>query len=93
MFYICNIIVVLPIVSLPIMRRIFEFILHINISESHYIIYAFAPKYFLERENYLYLILLFMDASICIGGTAMFATGMMLIAYLKHACGMLKIAR
>lgn len=34
-----------------------------------------------------------MDASIYIGATAMLGTGLMLIAYLKHACGMFRIAR
>ncbi|KAL6417799.1 hypothetical protein ACFW04_012527 [Cataglyphis niger] len=49
------------------------------------------PKYLVDQENYLYLILLYVDMSIFIGGTAMVATGLMLIAYLKHACGMLRI--
>lgn len=93
MFYICSLIIVLSIISLPITRHIFEFVLHINISESHYIIYRFIPKFFLDRENYHLYIILYMDATICIGGTAMFATGMMLIAYLKHACAMFRIAR
>jgi len=51
------------------------------------------PNYFVSQENYFYLVVLHIDAAICIGGTTMVATGMMLIAYLKHACGMLKIAR
>lgn len=51
------------------------------------------PKYLVDQENYLYLILLYADTSIFIGGTAMVATGLMLIAYLKHTCGMFRIAR
>ncbi|XP_070160490.1 odorant receptor 43a-like [Polyergus mexicanus] len=92
LFYICSLIIILPIISLPIMSRIFGFALHINESQSRRILYKCLPKYLVDQENYLYLISLYADASIFIGGTAMVATGMMLIAYLKHACGMLKIA-
>jgi len=50
-------------------------------------------EYFVDQEKYFYLILLHINAAICIGATAYVATGTMLIGYLKHACGMFKIAR
>ncbi|XP_050456560.1 odorant receptor 4-like [Cataglyphis hispanica] len=89
LFYICSQIIILSIISLPFISRIFA--LHINESQSH-ILYKCMPKYLVDQENYLYLIVLYVDTSIFIGGTAMVATGLMLIAYLKHACGMFRIA-
>ncbi|KAL6428617.1 hypothetical protein ACFW04_007915 [Cataglyphis niger] len=88
LFYICSLIILLPIISLPFISRIFAF--DINESQTR-ILYKCMPKYLVDQENYLYLILLYVDMSIFIGGTAMVATGLMLIAYLKHACGMLRI--
>jgi len=52
-----------------------------------------TTEYFIDQENYFYLILLHSNAALCIGAIAMVATGTMLIAYLKHICGMLSIAR
>lgn len=52
-----------------------------------------VPKYLVHQENYLYLTLLGADASFCIGTTAFVAIGLMMVSYLKHTCGMLKIAR
>ncbi|XP_071560217.1 uncharacterized protein [Temnothorax nylanderi] len=49
-------------------------------------------EYFVDQEKCSYLILLHTTAASCIGATAMVATGTMLIAYLKHICGMLSIA-
>jgi len=51
----------------------------------------YIPEY-LIGGNYLYAVL-YLDAGIFIGGTVMVATGLMIAAYFKHACGMLKIAR
>ncbi|KYN38992.1 hypothetical protein ALC56_06418, partial [Trachymyrmex septentrionalis] len=77
---------------LPIWPRIFDVILAINDSRSRSAIYI-ATEYFVDQENFSYLILLHTNAASCIGTTAMVATGTMLIAYLKHICGMFSIAR
>ncbi|TGZ52819.1 Uncharacterized protein DBV15_12002 [Temnothorax longispinosus] len=51
-----------------------------------------ATEYFVDQENCYYLILLHINAAVCIGATAMVATGTMLMTYLKHICGMFSIA-
>lgn len=83
----------LSIITLPLLPRIFGFFLFINGTDMRSVTEHILPKYFVNQESYFYLILLHADTTICIGGTTMVATGMMLIAYLKHACGMFKIAR
>lgn len=49
--------------------------------------------YFIDTEKYFYLILLHVLIAFCIVLFAIIGTGTMLIGYLKHACGMFKIAR
>jgi len=78
---------------LSIWPRIFDVILAINSSRSHSAAIYIATEYFVDQENYSYLNLLHTNAALCIGATAMVATGTMLIAYLKHICGMFSIAR
>lgn len=92
MWHICNLIISSSIVLLPIISRI-GFGLHVNESISRDIIYKLLPKYVVDRENYLYLHLMCAEASLCIGGTATLAIGLTIFTYLKHVCGMLKIAR
>jgi hypothetical protein len=50
-------------------------------------------KYFVVQEKYFSFFIIYMNAAYCIGGIALIATGTMLVAYLKQACGMFKIAR
>ncbi|KYQ53486.1 hypothetical protein ALC60_00012, partial [Trachymyrmex zeteki] len=78
---------------LPIWPHIFDVIMAINNSRSHSAAIHIATEYFVDQENCFYLILLHTNAALCIGTTAMAATGAMLIAYLKHICGMFSIAR
>ncbi|XP_011864207.1 PREDICTED: uncharacterized protein LOC105560062 isoform X3 [Vollenhovia emeryi] len=61
-------------------------------SESRYVMQKVIPKYFIGRESFLYLIIPSLFASASIGGTAVVATGMMFVTYLKHTCGMFRIA-
>jgi len=49
--------------------------------------------YFVDQEKYFYLILLHINIANCIGAIAYIATGTMIVVYLKHTCGMFKIAR
>ncbi|KAL6424968.1 hypothetical protein ACFW04_009362 [Cataglyphis niger] len=62
-----------------------------NESRSHSATQQILTEYFVDQEKYFYLILLHMNIAICIGGTAFIGTGTMLIAYLKHACGIYRI--
>ena len=78
---------------LPIWPRIFDVIVTINNSRSRSAGIHIATEYFVDQENFSYLILLHTNAALCIGAIAMAATGTMLIAYLKHICGMFSIAR
>lgn len=88
MFYLCC---VTAVVSLPF----WPYIPGVPTNESQQIhaIQNVMPVYYLNQEKYFYLFILHMNATILIGGTALVATGMMIIGYLKHACGMFKIAR
>ncbi|KYN00377.1 hypothetical protein ALC62_08868, partial [Cyphomyrmex costatus] len=63
----------------------------INESRPRFVI-PIMTEYFVDQEKYFYLILLHIDIAICIGAIAYIATGTMLVGYLKHACGMFKIA-
>ncbi|XP_026831345.1 uncharacterized protein LOC105285365 isoform X2 [Ooceraea biroi] len=51
-----------------------------------------VTEYFVDKEKNVYLILLHTYASIYIGTTALVGGGTMLIAYLKHICGLFSIA-
>ncbi|KYM80067.1 hypothetical protein ALC53_09489, partial [Atta colombica] len=52
-----------------------------------------VTEYFIDQETYFYLIILHADVAFFIGSLAMLATGAMLLTYMQHVCGMLKIAR
>ncbi|XP_032680471.1 uncharacterized protein LOC116848465 [Odontomachus brunneus] len=49
-------------------------------------------EYFVDQEKYSNLIWLHMNTAICIGAFAAFATGTLLLVFLKYACGMFSIA-
>lgn len=53
----------------------------------------FVTEYFVDEEKYFFLILLHMSIAVCIGLTAILATGIMFIAYFKFICGMFQISR
>ncbi|KAL6260655.1 hypothetical protein P5V15_008174 [Pogonomyrmex californicus] len=76
---------------LPIWPLIFDVILPMNFSRSRPAI-QITTEYFVNQQNYFYLILLHTNAAIFIGGTAIIATGTMLLVYFKHICGMFNIA-
>jgi len=77
----------------PIWPRTLDVILAINNSQSRSAVIYTATEYFVNQENFSFLILLHTNAASCIGATAMVAIGTMLIAYLNHICGMFSIAR
>ncbi|XP_025073403.1 uncharacterized protein LOC105424453 [Pogonomyrmex barbatus] len=64
----------------------------LNKQDIKRVIQAIIPKHFVGREHYFYLIYLHMGIALTVGGTAIVATGMMIIAYIIHACGIFRIA-
>jgi len=52
-----------------------------------------AVEYFIDQQKYFYLILLHMNAAIFIGALSLLTTGTLMIMYLRHTCGMFRIAR
>ncbi|KAH0948798.1 hypothetical protein HN011_007583 [Eciton burchellii] len=75
---------------LPIWPQILNTILSINVSQSRRIAHIMT-EYFIDQERYFYLILLHINTAICIGVTAVIATGTMLLGYLVHTCGLFSI--
>ncbi|XP_011859342.1 PREDICTED: uncharacterized protein LOC105556838 [Vollenhovia emeryi] len=63
--------------------------LRMNASEPYYI---FIMEYFVDQEKYFYLILLHSNTVFCVGDITMVAVGTMLITFIEHICGMLRIA-
>ncbi|XP_012056638.1 PREDICTED: uncharacterized protein LOC105619729 [Atta cephalotes] len=51
-----------------------------------------VTEYFIDQEKYFYLIILHANVALFIGSLTMLATGTMLLTYMQHVCGMLKIA-
>ncbi|KAH0944342.1 Or9e65CTE, partial [Eciton burchellii] len=63
----------------------------LNTSETNLMLHV-RREYFVDQERYSYLILLHLDAAMCIGSISILATGTLLISLLKHYCGIFKIA-
>lgn len=81
------------ILSIPFLPLIINYFLDTNNTDFRLMIEKIMPKYFMNQEDYFYFIVIYGVIAIFIGGTTLVATGMMLIAYLKHACGIFKVAR
>ncbi|XP_039311471.1 uncharacterized protein LOC105194078 [Solenopsis invicta] len=88
---------ILVYVSLPIgmLMTMWPYILNIvaprNESRSNFWI-SFLTEHFANKNKYRYLMLLYANATFCIGSITLLATGTMLIGYIKYACGMFRIA-
>lgn len=93
MWHICDLIIILPVLSLPILPNFVGVALHINESKARDMLYKHVPKYLVDQKKYLYVILLYIDALLCIGGLTLVGTALMIFAYFKHICGMIRIAR
>lgn len=72
--------------------RILDAMLLANESRSDPTILT-RTEYFMDQEKFYYLFLIYTNAAIVIGDTAIVATGTMSLVYFEYACGMLKIAR
>ncbi|XP_071556192.1 uncharacterized protein, partial [Temnothorax nylanderi] len=64
----------------------------VNKSQLHRLLQNIMPVYYVNQEKYIYLLLLHLYAVNLTGGTAMVAVGIMILGYLKHVCGMFRIA-
>ncbi|XP_071567191.1 uncharacterized protein [Temnothorax nylanderi] len=51
-----------------------------------------STEYFIDQEKYYYLLLLHINLALNMGLTVLAATGLTLLAFLYHACGMFKIS-
>ncbi|XP_011864822.1 PREDICTED: uncharacterized protein LOC105560367 [Vollenhovia emeryi] len=89
LFEVCCVITVL---LLTFLLQLLDTTLLVDKSESRYVMQKVIPKYFIGRESFLYLIIPTLFASASIGGTTVVATGTMLVSYIKHTCGMFRIA-
>ncbi|XP_070152689.1 odorant receptor 9a-like [Polyergus mexicanus] len=81
---------VLALIVAQLWSRILDIILPMNVSRSYSLL--ITMEYFVDQETYFYWILLHMNVSLCIGVTAIVGIGTILIAYLQHMCGMVKIS-
>ncbi|XP_070160512.1 odorant receptor 30a-like isoform X2 [Polyergus mexicanus] len=88
LLYICITIIMF---LLPILPRLLGFVLHINATQPR-VMQQLMPNYIIDQGKHFYLILLYMYAALLIGATALVGIGMTLLSYLKHACGMFRIA-
>lgn len=77
---------------LPIWSNILDTFLFVNETRPHHAI-QIVTEYFVDQEKYFYLIALHMNISLAIGAFVTLATGTTFMTYLKHACGMFRIAR
>ncbi|XP_071646921.1 uncharacterized protein [Temnothorax longispinosus] len=68
----------------------FDIILSANKSRSYRL--QVSTEYFMDQEKYYYLLLLHINLALYMGLTVLVATGLMLLAFLYHACGMFEIA-
>ncbi|EZA53551.1 hypothetical protein X777_07019 [Ooceraea biroi] len=54
---------------------------------------AVVSKYFAVQEKYSYLLLLHVNITSTVGSFVLLAIGTMILSYVKHICGMFRIAR
>ncbi|XP_025073948.1 uncharacterized protein LOC105426777 [Pogonomyrmex barbatus] len=78
--------------TMSIWPCILDIIISMNNSWQRPTYQIIATEYFVDYDNYFYLILLHTNIALCIGTIAIVSTGTMLIMYLKHVCGMFSIA-
>ncbi|XP_071639923.1 uncharacterized protein [Temnothorax longispinosus] len=88
LFYLGNIAAATSIISLPFIPGV----VFINKSQIYHLVQKRIPVYYVNQEKYGYLSLLHLYAVALIGGAVLTVTGMMLLGYFKHACGMFRIA-
>ncbi|XP_071647328.1 uncharacterized protein [Temnothorax longispinosus] len=78
---------------LTVSLYLLDAVLLVEKSELRRIFQRAIPKFFIGREKYTYSVFLYYLGAACIGGTVLLGTGMMIVTYCKHACGIFRIAR
>jgi len=53
----------------------------------------FVCKYYIIEEKYFYFLLMYLNAVLSIGSLALVAASTMIFSYIKHICGIFRIAR
>jgi len=79
-------------ILLPTLPQILGIFISINASEANLMVQVIR-EYFVDQEKYSYLILLHLDAAMCIGAITITASGTIIAGCLKHICGIFRIAR
>ncbi|KAH0948810.1 hypothetical protein HN011_008605, partial [Eciton burchellii] len=74
----------------PIFPRIL--VIFILASETNLMMHDVMREYFVDKEKYSYLILLHLDAAICIGPISLLAGVTLYAGYFKHICGIFRVA-
>jgi len=82
----------LLLILLPIFPRVLGVFVLINASETNLMMQVMR-EYFIDQEKYFYLILLHLDAAFCVGAISLTAIGTLIAGFLKHICGIFKVAR
>ncbi|XP_024868421.1 uncharacterized protein LOC112452447 [Temnothorax curvispinosus] len=77
---------------LTVSLYLLDAVLLVEKSELRRIFQRAIPKFFIGREKYTYSVFLYYLGTACIGGTVLLGTGMMIVTYSKHACGIFRIA-
>ncbi|XP_071566288.1 uncharacterized protein [Temnothorax nylanderi] len=67
-------------------------VVFVNKSQLYHLLQDSMPVYYVNQEKYIYLLLLHLYTVNLIGGTALVAAGIMILGYIKHVCGMFRIA-
>jgi len=80
------------VLSVTILFHLLDTVLLVDENHLRHFLQNFSPESFVPN-NHMFLILLHFTGACTIGGFALIGTGMMLVAYIKHACGMFRIAR
>jgi len=79
-------------ILLPTFPRFLDIFIFINVSETN-LMMRVIREYFIDQEKYSYFVLLHLDATMCIGAISLTAIETFLAGYLKHICGIFRVAR
>jgi len=79
-------------ILLPTVPQVLGIFISINASEANLMVQVIR-EYFVDQEKYSYLILLHLNAAMCIGAITVTASRTIIAGCLKHICGIFKIAR
>ncbi|XP_011879080.1 PREDICTED: odorant receptor 22c-like [Vollenhovia emeryi] len=77
-------------VAVQLLPEFRYFILSGNVSRTRHL--QISTEYFIDQERYFYLVFFHINGTIILGCVVITATGLTLITYLQHACGMFRIA-